>query len=117
MTPLLVAMLGFFVVAFDAQIVNVALPEIGSSLGGGLSGLQWVVTGYTLLALVVTAVRGDVLGPRRCSVGRTGSGWRSRSWLGELLMVLGLLALALAPASLPLWGVALAPGWSPWPSS
>jgi DHA2 family methylenomycin A resistance protein-like MFS transporter len=41
-------MLGFFVVALDAQIVNIALPDIGSSLGGGLSGLQWVVTGYTL---------------------------------------------------------------------
>jgi diketogulonate reductase-like aldo/keto reductase len=31
-----------------AQIVNVALPDIGRSLGGGMSGLQWVVTGYTL---------------------------------------------------------------------
>jgi len=37
-------MLGFFVVALDTQIVNVALPDISSSLGGGLSGLQWVVT-------------------------------------------------------------------------
>jgi DHA2 family methylenomycin A resistance protein-like MFS transporter len=46
---LAVAMLGFFVVALDAQIVNVALPEIRHSLGGGLSGLQWVVTGYTLM--------------------------------------------------------------------
>jgi DHA2 family methylenomycin A resistance protein-like MFS transporter len=46
---LLVAMLGFFVVALDAQIVNVALPDIRTSLGGGLSGLQWVVTGYTLM--------------------------------------------------------------------
>jgi MFS transporter, DHA2 family, methylenomycin A resistance protein len=41
-------MLGFFVVALDAQIVTVALPDIGSSLGGGLSGPQWVVTRYTL---------------------------------------------------------------------
>ena len=48
LAPLAVAMLGFFVVALDAQIVNVALPDIGSDLGGGLSGLQWVVTGYTL---------------------------------------------------------------------
>ena len=38
---------GFFVVALDAQTVKIALPDIGSSLGGGLSGLQWVVTGYT----------------------------------------------------------------------
>jgi hypothetical protein len=29
------AMFGFFVVALDAQIVNVALADIGSSLGGG----------------------------------------------------------------------------------
>lgn len=45
---LAVAMLGFFVVAMDSQIVNVALPNIQRDLGGGLSGLQWVVTGYTL---------------------------------------------------------------------
>jgi MFS transporter, DHA2 family, methylenomycin A resistance protein len=43
-----VAMLGFFVVAMDSQIVNVALPSIRGDLGGGLSGLQWVVTTYTL---------------------------------------------------------------------
>ncbi|WP_223916853.1 MFS transporter [Arthrobacter sp. NicSoilC12] len=43
------AMLGFFVVALDAQIVNVALPEIRNDLGGGLAGLQWIVTGYTLM--------------------------------------------------------------------
>ena len=46
---LVVAMLGFFVVALDAQIVNVALPDVRHSLGGGLSELQWVVTGYTLM--------------------------------------------------------------------
>jgi MFS transporter, DHA2 family, methylenomycin A resistance protein len=33
------AMLGFFVVALDAQVVNVALPGIRADLGGGLSGL------------------------------------------------------------------------------
>ncbi len=43
------AMLGFFVVALDAQVINVALPDIRADLGGGLSGLQWVVTGYTLM--------------------------------------------------------------------
>jgi len=32
-------MLGFFVVATDSQIVNVALPSIRRDLGGGLSGL------------------------------------------------------------------------------
>jgi hypothetical protein len=46
-----------------AQVVNVALPDIGSSLGGGLSGLQWVVMGYTLgLGGSVAAAAGPILG-------------------------------------------------------
>ena len=32
--PQFVAVLGFFVVALDAQIVNVALPAIGDGMGG-----------------------------------------------------------------------------------
>jgi MFS transporter, DHA2 family, methylenomycin A resistance protein len=43
-----VAMLGFFVVALDSQVVNVALPTIRGDLGGTVSDLQWIVTGYTL---------------------------------------------------------------------
>jgi DHA2 family methylenomycin A resistance protein-like MFS transporter len=43
------AMLGFFVTALDSQIVNVALPTLREDLGGGLAGLQWIVTGYTLM--------------------------------------------------------------------
>lgn len=51
------AMLGFFVVALDSQVVNVALPSIRTDLGGGLAGLQWIVTGYTLMfsALILFA--------------------------------------------------------------
>ncbi|MDQ0864619.1 hypothetical protein [Arthrobacter globiformis] len=44
-TALAVAMLGFFLISLDAQIVNVALPDIHQNLGGGLTGLQWVLTG------------------------------------------------------------------------
>ncbi len=65
---LLVAMLGFFVVALDAQIVNVALPDIGSNLGGGLAALQWVVTGYTLAfssLLLFAGTVSDRVGARR----------------------------------------------------
>jgi DHA2 family methylenomycin A resistance protein-like MFS transporter len=40
-------MLGFFVVALDAQAVNVALPDIRTGQGGGLAGLQWVVASYS----------------------------------------------------------------------
>ena len=43
------ALLGFFVVTLDAVIVNIALPDIRSDLGGGVAGLQWVVDGYTLV--------------------------------------------------------------------
>ncbi|KOV69742.1 MFS transporter [Streptomyces sp. MMG1121] len=42
------AMLGSALITLDATVVNVALPAIGSSLGGGMSGLQWVVDAYTL---------------------------------------------------------------------
>jgi DHA2 family methylenomycin A resistance protein-like MFS transporter len=54
---LAVALLGFFVVTLDALVVNVALPAIGRDLGGGITGLQWVVDGYTLLfaALLLSA--------------------------------------------------------------
>ncbi|MFJ9727427.1 MFS transporter [Streptomyces sp. NPDC101209] len=42
------ALLGFALICLDASVVNVALPAIGSSLGAGMSGLQWVVDAYTL---------------------------------------------------------------------
>ncbi|WP_405738125.1 MFS transporter [Streptomyces sp. NBC_00028] len=42
------ALLGFALITLDASVVNVALPSIGSVLGGGMSGLQWVVDAYTL---------------------------------------------------------------------
>lgn len=42
------AILGFFIVTLDAVVVNVALPSIRHDLGGGITGLQWVVDGYTL---------------------------------------------------------------------
>ncbi|MFE0463594.1 MFS transporter, partial [Kitasatospora sp. NPDC058965] len=46
---LLASLAGFFVVALDALVVTVALPGIGHGLGGGMTGLQWVVDGYTLM--------------------------------------------------------------------
>ena len=65
---LAVAMLGFAVVTLDTQIVNVALPDIGRDLGGALSGLQWVVTGYTLMfsaLLLLAGTLSDRIGARR----------------------------------------------------
>ena len=62
------ALLGFFVVTLDATVVNVALPSIRAEFGGGISGLQWVVDGYTLMfaALLLSAgALSDRIGARR----------------------------------------------------
>src|SRR6266699_2799549 len=62
------AVLGFFVITLDAVIVNVALPSIRADLGGGITGLQWVVDGYTLMfaALLLSAGSlSDRIGARR----------------------------------------------------
>lgn len=54
---LVVATLGFLMITLDAVVVNVALPTLHRELGGGVSALQWVVDGYTLLfaALLLTS--------------------------------------------------------------
>src|ERR687884_2334850 len=65
---LVVAVMGFFIVTFDAVVVNVALPTIRADLGGGITGLQWVVDGYTLMfaALLLTSgALSDRVGARR----------------------------------------------------
>ena len=55
-SALAAAVLGFFVVTLDAVVVNVALPSIRGELGGGITGLQWVVDGYTLMFAGAAAV-------------------------------------------------------------
>ncbi|NLU83754.1 MFS transporter [Rhodococcus sp. HNM0569] len=55
--------LGSSLAMLDSTIVNVALPRIGQSLGGGLSGLQWTLSGYTL-ALASLILLGGSLGDR-----------------------------------------------------
>ncbi|PWU47367.1 MFS transporter [Micromonospora globispora] len=65
---LVVAMLGFAVVTLDTQVVNVALPDISRDLAGSLAGLQWVVTGYTLMfsaLLLFAGTCSDRIGARR----------------------------------------------------
>jgi MFS transporter, DHA2 family, methylenomycin A resistance protein len=62
------ALLGFFMVTLDAVIVNVALPDIRHELAGGISGLQWVMDGYTLMFAVLLLSAGslaDRAGARR----------------------------------------------------
>jgi len=65
---LLAASLGFAVVQLDVSVVNVAIKPIGEALGGGVSGLQWVVNAYTVTfaALILTAgALGDRVGAKR----------------------------------------------------
>jgi EmrB/QacA subfamily drug resistance transporter len=57
-----------FMVVLDVTIVNVALPDIQRDLGFSASGLQWVVSAYTLLFggfLLLGGRAADLLGRRR----------------------------------------------------
>ncbi|OOG37370.1 MFS transporter [Rhodanobacter sp. C05] len=60
--------LGYGVVQLDVTIVNTALRSIGTSLGGGVSELQWIVSTYTIAfaALILTAgALGDRIGAKK----------------------------------------------------
>ena len=70
-TALGAAVVGFFLITLDAVIVNVALPSIQNSLGGGIAGVQWVVAGYTLMFavfLLPAGVLSDRIGSRRAFI-------------------------------------------------
>jgi EmrB/QacA subfamily drug resistance transporter len=65
---LIAAIMGSFVVAIDATVVNVALPAIEGDLGGGLAGQQWVVNAYLLFLgslILIGGSLGDLFGERR----------------------------------------------------
>ena len=65
---LVAALLGFFIVTFDAVVLNVALPVIQRDVGGGIAGLQWITDGYTLMFaafLMASGVLSDRVGARR----------------------------------------------------
>jgi EmrB/QacA subfamily drug resistance transporter len=60
-----------FMVMLDNTVVNVALPSIQKDLNTSLSGLEWVVNGYTLSFAVLLAIGGrlgDIFGRRRAFV-------------------------------------------------
>jgi EmrB/QacA subfamily drug resistance transporter len=61
-----------FICVLDASIVNVALPSVQESLGLSATGLQWVVTSYTLTFagfLLLGGRLGDVWGRKRAFIG------------------------------------------------
>jgi DHA2 family methylenomycin A resistance protein-like MFS transporter len=66
--PLVAICLGFFMIMMDVTVVNTALPDIGRSLHASVTGLQWVLDGYTLVfacLLLSGGSLGDRLGARR----------------------------------------------------
>jgi MFS transporter, DHA2 family, methylenomycin A resistance protein len=112
------AVLGFFIVTFDAVVVNVALPSIRADLGGGIAGLQWVVDGYTLMFAALLLAAGafsDRTGARRAfTVGVVVFSAASAACglapgLGALIaarFVQGSAAAVMMPASMALIGQA-----------
>ncbi len=65
---ILATVLGSGMALLDVTAVNVALPTIGRQLGVGISGLQWIVSGYTLALaglILLGGSLGDRLGRRR----------------------------------------------------
>ncbi|MFG2549073.1 MFS transporter [Streptomyces sp. NPDC048581] len=82
------ALLGFALICLDASVVNVALPAIGDSLDGGMSGLQWVVDAYTLAfaaLMLSTGAFADRAGASRAYA------------LGTVVFTLASVACGLAP--------------------
>ena len=86
-------MLGFFVVTLDAVVVNVALPtDPQRDLGGGITGLQWVVDGYTLMfaaLLLSSGALSDRVGARRAFAAGVGALRRSPRWPAALAPSIG----------------------------
>lgn len=82
--------LGYGVVQLDVTIVNTALDSIATSLGGGVSELQWVVSTYTIAfaALILTA---GALGDRMSA--------KKIFMAGFSIFTAASLACALAPTS------------------
>ena len=112
--PLIAVALGYFMVILDATAVNLALPAVSRDLGGGVTGLQWVVNGYTLAfaALLLSAgVAGDRLGSRRvfltglATFTAASAGCALAPSLGVLVvirLIQGVAAAMLVPTSLAL---------------
>ena len=68
LTTLFTMCFALFMAMLDNTVVNVALPTIQRDLGSGVSGLQWIITAYTLFfaSLMLTGgTLGDLYGRKR----------------------------------------------------
>ncbi|MFG3254246.1 MFS transporter [Streptomyces sp. NPDC048172] len=91
--PLIALSLGYFLVMLDVTVVNVAIPDIRTSLGTGATALQWIVDGYSTLfagLLLFGGALADRVGHRRTFL--TG--------LGVFTLASLICALAGSPAAL-----------------
>ena len=93
MLPLLALCLGYFMTILDVTIVNVALVDIKEHLSANVTGLQWIVDGYSLVfaSLLLT---GGALGDRR--------GRKTTFLVGFTLFTLASTLCSLAPTLLVL---------------
>jgi len=80
--------LGQFMVQLDLTIVNVALPSIGRDLGASVTGLQWVIDGYSLAVASLLLIGGRI-GDR--------SGHKRVYLVGLVVFAVGSGLCALAP--------------------
>jgi DHA2 family multidrug resistance protein-like MFS transporter len=117
-----VVCLSLLVITVDTTIVNTALPTLAHDLGAGLSGLQWVVDGYTLAfagLLLPAGALGDRFGRARALLFGLGV-FAAASAVAPLASTTGQLVAARAvmgcgaafvmPATLGLVLSAFAPG-------
>ncbi|MFJ6793691.1 DHA2 family efflux MFS transporter permease subunit [Streptomyces sp. NPDC091268] len=81
---------GFFMICLDAPVVNVAVPDLRSSLGASLNSAVWVNSAYALsyaVPLILAGRLGDRYGPKRVFL------------TGLAAFTLASLACALAPGT------------------
>lgn len=87
---LTVMCVGYFLVLLDVTVINVALPQIGAGLGSSVSGLQWIVDGYSL-TLAALLLAGGTVGDLR--------GHKPVVLAGLTVFGLASLACGLAPST------------------
>src|ERR1700683_2489918 len=109
-----VSILASLVAFLDGSVVNVALPALARSMGGGLVLQQWVVDGYLLSLgslILIAGSLSDILGRKRIlTLGLIGFGVASLAcavapdagWLIAARVVQGAAGALLVPSSLAL---------------
>ncbi len=89
LTTLFTMCFALFMAMLDNTVVNVALPTIQRDFGSGISGLQWIISAYTLFfaSLMLTGgMLGDLYGRKRLFL------------IGLLVFSSGSLLCGLAPS-------------------